>query len=142
MKKSGEEKMNGTLEKSRTLSILLVDDSTIIQDHINLLLSEIEGIEIVGRAGTVESAIEEVFSKNPDLIILDLHLRNENGLEVLAEIREKKMKTMVMVFTNYPYPSYRKACFQAGADFFFDKSLEFGEAIRVIADLKNQKNIE
>ncbi len=130
--------MESVAAKKEVLSVFLVDDSQVIQDHINLLLSELEGIEIVGRSGTVESAVDAILAEEPDVVLLDLHLRGENGLEVLHEIRSKKIETIVIVFTNYPYPSYRKACFKAGADFFFDKSLEFGQAIRIISDLRRR----
>ena len=42
---------------------------------------------------------------------------------------------VVIIFTNYPYPQYRKKCMEAGADFFFDKSMEFEKIPEVLGQL-------
>ena len=46
----------------------------------------------------------------------------------------------VIVLTNYAYPQYREKCMAFGADFFFDKSTEFDEAIEVIKAMSAERN--
>jgi len=46
---------------------------------------------------------------------------------------------VVIVFTNYPYPQYRRKCIDAGADFFFDKSTEFDKVTEVLKQLSQNQ---
>jgi DNA-binding NarL/FixJ family response regulator len=61
-----------------------------------------------------------------------------SGIDVLSKIKKDRSAPMVIVLTNYPYPQYRKKCMDCGADFFFDKSTEFGKVIEVIESMAGQ----
>ena len=59
-----------------------------------------------------------------------------SGIDVLENLKRKKLKLITVVLTNFNYPQYRKKCLQLGARFFFDKSTEFakvGEVLRRLA---------
>jgi DNA-binding NarL/FixJ family response regulator len=82
-------------------------------------------IRIVGYAEDVPQAVESVAKLRPDVVILDIQMPGGSGIDVLETIKKNKPSPIVIMFTNYPYPQYRNKCLAAGADFFFDKSLEF-----------------
>ena len=105
--------------------LLIIDDSPILRERLITLISEIEGINVVGKAETVPGAIESIRKLKPDVIILDIRMPGGSGLDVLRSAKKDKPATVVIIFTNYPYPQYRKKCMDLGADFFFDKSSEF-----------------
>ena len=65
----------------------------------------------------------------PDVVVLDIEMPRGTGLDVLKNLRHDQSGPVVIVFTNFPYPQYRKRALAEGADFFFDKSTEF-EALR------------
>ena len=71
----------------------------------------------------------------PDVVILDIHLPGSSGIEVLEAIKKDKPAPIVIMFTNYPYPQYRKRCMDLGADFFFDKSTEHEKLTEVFKRL-------
>jgi DNA-binding NarL/FixJ family response regulator len=56
----------------------------------------------------------------------------QNGIKVLEAIKKYNQPPKVIIFTNYPYPPYRKRCKDAGADFFFDKSTEYENLIDTV----------
>ena len=58
-----------------------------------------------------------------------------NGIDVLKDLRAKKLSCRVIILTNYPYPQYRKKCEELGADYFFDKVTEIEEIPKVIEEL-------
>ena len=58
-----------------------------------------------------------------------------NGIEVLKKIRELKMKVNVWILTNYPYPQYKKRCFEAGDDYFLSKTEDFEKIDIIVSNM-------
>jgi len=117
------------------MTVFIVDDSAILRERLIGMLSELKGIEIAGQAQAPREAINSIRELNPDAVILDLRMPGGNGINVLQNIKKDKPSPIVIVFTNYPYPQYRKKCMDIGADFFFDKSTEFDKLIEVFKQL-------
>ncbi len=97
------------------------------------MLSEVPAINIVGYADNPLSATELIVKTNPDVVILDIFLSGGSGIHVLKNIRGKNVTAKVIMLTNYAQEEYRKKCFEEGADFFFDKSIEFDRVVDVIS---------
>jgi DNA-binding NarL/FixJ family response regulator len=107
------------------MRLFIADDSEILRVRLIDMLSEIEGIEIIGQAQESLDAIKSIQELNPHVVILDIRMPRINGIKVLEAIKKDDESPTVIIFTNYPYPQYRKRCMDLGADFFFDKSTEF-----------------
>ena len=114
------------------MRIFIADDSELLRVRLVDMLSEIEGIEIIGQAQDSLDAIESIERLNPHVVILDVRLPQGNGIKVLETIKKNLQSPKVIIFTNYPYPQYRKRYMDAGADFFFDKSTEFEELVDTV----------
>ena len=104
------------------------------------IISELEGVKIVGESRDTKSAIRDINKKKPDLVILDIRMPGEGGIHVLKVAKEKNPKLIVIIFTDYPYPQYRTKCLESGADFFFDKSTETEKMIESVKKLAKQAN--
>lgn len=124
-----------TLEQTRTINVLIVDDSEIVRDRLTSMLTEVSSINIIGYADNPLAATESIIRTKPDVVILDIFLTGGSGIHVLKNIRGKKITSKVIMLTNYAQDEYRKKCFEEGADFFFDKSIEFDRVIDVIQKL-------
>lgn len=114
------------------MRIFIADDSEILRVRLVDMLSEIEGIEIIGQAQDSLDAIESIEKLNPHVVILDIRMPQKNGIKVLEAIKKNNQPPKVIIFTNYPYPQYRKRYMDAGADFFFNKSTEFEKLIDTV----------
>ena len=117
------------------MRIFIADDSELLRVRLVDMLSEIEGIEIIGQAQDSLDAIESIERLNPHVVILDVRMPQGNGIKVLEEIKKNLQSPKVIIFTNYPYPQYRKRYMDAGADFFFNKSTEFEELVDTVKHL-------
>jgi len=125
------------------MKILIVDDSKIVCDGLKQMLINIADVEIVDQAHNAADALRSISEANPDVVILDIRLPDKSGIDVLKDIRDKKLPIRVVMLTNYPYPQYRKKCEEMGADYFFDKVAEIDEIPRVIEELtKHELNRE
>jgi DNA-binding NarL/FixJ family response regulator len=114
------------------MRLFIADDSEILRVRLVDMLSEIEGIEIIGQAQESLEAIESIQKLDPHVVILDIRMPQVNGIQVLKAIKKNNHHLKVIIFTNYPYPQYRKRCTDLGADFFFDKSSEFEKLIDTV----------
>ncbi|MCH7732854.1 MAG: response regulator transcription factor [Candidatus Marinimicrobia bacterium] len=124
------------------MNILLVDDSDIIRQAISNILSKVEGIASIREVSNVKKALILINDYRPDVVIMDIHLRSGNGLNILKFIKEKFSNIMVIILTNDALPEYRKICDDFGADYFFDKSSEFEKIVDVINKTKNTNNTQ
>lgn len=107
------------------MNVFIADDSSVLIDRLSDLVREVPGVNLVGSAGEAAEAGRAILEAHPDVVILDLQLKNGNGIEVLDAVKSIHPDMIVIVLTNYPYPQYRRKCMAAGADFFLDKSSEF-----------------
>ncbi len=121
------------------MKVLIVDDSKIVCNGLQQMLINIADVEIVGQAHNAQDAIQSISESNPDVVILDIRMPGKSGIEVLKDIRDKKLPIRVIMLTNYPYPQYRKKCEELGADYFFDKVTEIEEISNVIEELAKNK---
>jgi DNA-binding NarL/FixJ family response regulator len=108
-----------------TLMVFLVEDSPVIRARLAATIRAIDGAELVGEAGTVLGAIDGIRSTHPSAVILDLQLEDGSGLDVLKAVRACAPALHVAVLTNYATDQHRRACMDAGAEFFLDKSSDF-----------------
>ena len=121
------------------MRVLIVDDSKIMCDGLQQMLINIADVEIVGQVNNGKDAIATISESKPDVVILDIRLPGLSGIDVLKDIRNKKLPIRVIMLTNYTYPQYRKKCKELGADYFFDKVAEIEEIPNVIAELAKDK---
>jgi PAS domain S-box-containing protein len=105
--------------------ILVVDDSAIVRQRIRRLLSDVSGARVVGEAETAADALDAIERLRPDAIILDLRLREGSGLDVLAALRERSPRPLVVVLTNSEDAEYRARCAALGVAQYLDKSRDF-----------------
>ena len=117
------------------MKVLIADDSALVRERLMTMLSELNGIEIISEARDGQEALDTIQTLCPDVVILDIRMPKGNGIDVLKYIDKNKPSCMVIMLTNYPYPQYREACMEAGADFFFDKSTQFDMIPKVLEQL-------
>ena len=103
------------------MRFFIVDDSKIVCDGLQQMLINIADVEIVGQSNNAQDAIASISEANPDVVILDIRLPGRSGMDVLKDIRDKKLPIRVIMLTNYPYPQYRKKCEELGLIIFLIK---------------------
>lgn len=81
--------------------ILVVDDHDVVRQGVRLILCSHPEWGVVGEAEDGFDALAKIESLDPDLVILDISMPRKDGLEVLAELSEKKVHSRVLVLTAY-----------------------------------------
>lgn len=104
------------------MKVFIADSNEIVYQRLTRLVSGISGNQIVSRSEIQENILESIQETMPDLAILDLEVEKGKGIEILSKLKQKHSQMVVIVLSNFPSKPFRKACVQAGADFFLDKS--------------------
>jgi DNA-binding NarL/FixJ family response regulator len=123
------------------LRLFVVEDSP----HFRAVLSEelqVPGeVEIVGFAESEAESIKALSETSVDAAIVDLKLKHGSGLGILKYFSQagNKERPRLIVFTNHPFPELKLHCLKLGADYFFDKSIEYEALRKTINDLSQAK---
>ncbi len=114
------------------LKVFLADGSALVRERLAELISEIEGVEVVGQAEDAHQSLEAIQRLRPDVVTLDIRMPGGSGIQVLEAIKKSTADPVVIVLTAFPYPQYRQKCLAAGAEYFFDKAAEFEQVAEVL----------
>jgi DNA-binding NarL/FixJ family response regulator len=120
------------------MTVLIADDSDALVRRLVGLLADVDGLEVIGRAGTVPEVSRAIRTLKPDVVILDLQMPGGSGIDVLEGLQQDgatPVVPVVIVLTNHAGPQYRKKCLKSGARFFMDKSSEFERVGAVLSSL-------
>ena len=85
----------------KTIRTLIADDHDIFLDGLEQALSEVDGVEVIGRAARGTDVIYKLETMSVDLLILDINLPQKNGIEILVYIQKARLDTKVLVLSYY-----------------------------------------
>ncbi len=114
------------------LRVFVVEDMDALRYLMVKRLNEIGNVHVIGEAWDVASALDGIARVSPDVVILDLRLRDGSGFSVLQEIKCQPVPPRVVVFTSYTEDPFRRKCLELGADSFLDKIQQSEELYRLI----------
>ncbi|GAC1321091.1 MAG: hypothetical protein NVS3B11_15860 [Collimonas sp.] len=111
------------------LRIFLVEDSVAVRDLMIDTLQEIPGVIFAGFAEEEADALKKIDAESFDVLILDIELRQGNGMSLLRTLAEshKPLNSLKIIFSNNVSNAFRRAGEKYGVRFFFDKSSEFAK---------------
>ncbi|MES2372771.1 MAG: response regulator [Bacteroidota bacterium] len=108
------------------LKVLLIDDTVMILQRLQSLLSEVKQVSRTESATSAEEALVLMDGYHPDVMVLDINMPGMGGIEMLRKLSVKQMiKPVVIMLTNNTFAGYRDECMRLGADYFLDKSRDF-----------------
>ena len=115
------------------MNILIVDDHAIFREGLKRILSDEFKAATFGEAGNATEALERVWKKKWDLVLLDITMHGRTGVDVLKEIRNSASHLPVLILSGHPEEQYAVRVLRAGASGYLTKesaSRELCNAIR------------
>lgn len=109
-------------EVSKRISVLVVDDHTVVRDGIRAVLALQRDIQVVGEAVNGQEALEKTAALKPDVVLMDIVMPVMNGLEATREVCRECEGTKVLVLTQYDDEENIQASRDAGALGFIPKA--------------------
>ncbi len=118
--------------------VFVIEDSPILLERIAEAIADQPSLVLVGTADTEKDALIKIKALKPEALVVDIKLREGNGLNVLAQLKfafSDEERPKIVVFTNYPRQEYLRNSKQLGADYFLDKSTQFSDLPRILIGL-------
>jgi two-component system, NarL family, response regulator NreC len=117
------------------ISAVVVDDHAVVRSGIMLLLDREDDIEVVGEAGNAKDAIFRARALKPNVILLDVVMPGESGIEVLPKLLKESPETKVLVLSMQDDPRYVREAFAAGAAGYVLKEAADEEVVSAVREI-------
>ena len=119
----------------RPIGVLLVDDHPLVRDGLVARFEDTDDIEVVGQAGDAAEALRQVAAARPDVVLMDIGMRDVSGIELTAQLIERDPSQIVLILSMYDGTEYVQRAMAAGARGYVLKdspSSEILSAIRTV----------
>ncbi len=115
------------------IRVLLVDDHEIVRLGLMTLINDQENMEVVGEAGTASEALRAVQELQPQVVLMDVRLPGEGGIEAARQITERYPETKVVMLTSFADDELVVRAIRAGAVGYVLKQVGNEELLRAIS---------
>jgi DNA-binding LytR/AlgR family response regulator len=125
------------------LKTLIVDDEPVARKVLREELESLSGVEVIGEADNGAAALDQIASRRPDLVLLDLQMPEMGGFEVIRKIRHGAHMPVIVIVTAYD--KYALQAFEAGAIDYLLKPVgqdRLAEAIEKARRITGQEAVE
>jgi DNA-binding NarL/FixJ family response regulator len=100
---------------SEPIRVLIVDDHKIIRDGLRDLIASRDGMTVVGDAGNSADALQAVVTERPNVIVLDLDLADESGLDLIPQLQSADEDIAIVILTGVRDVEKRDKAMELGA---------------------------
>ncbi len=119
-----------------TIRLLLADDHRMMREGLRKLLETHGGFEVIGEAENGRDAVAQTRALRPDIVVMDLGMKELNGVEATRQVRAELPRVGVVVLSTYAQEDYVLSALEAGASAYVLKisaHQELVEAIQAVA---------
>lgn len=123
------------MDSSRTTRILIVDDHPVMREGLEGLLAQHSDLQVCGQADSISKALQEIDRTQPDVIVLDLTLGAEDGVDLIVHLRERNSQARILVLSMHDELLYAERLLSMGVQGYIMKqeaSTEFLRALRKV----------
>jgi two-component system invasion response regulator UvrY len=115
------------------IRVLIVDDHAILRAGVREMLADEEDLQVVGEAGSAEEALQLINNGTEvDVVILDVTLPGQSGIELLKTLRRDRPELQILVLSMHPERSFAVRLMRAGANGYVPKMIVPEELVRAV----------
>jgi two-component system response regulator NreC len=115
--------------------VLIVDDHAVVRAGLTMLVNAENDLEVVGEAGSAPDAIFEARTTKPEVVLMDVMMPEQSGLEVVPQVLHEHPETKVLVLSMQDDPRYVREAFEAGASGYVLKEAADAELVAAIREV-------
>jgi two-component system response regulator NreC len=117
------------------IRVVIVDDHAVVRSGLRLLLEGERDLEVVGEAGNTRDAVFEARAQKPDVILLDVVMPGESGIEAIPKLLHEAPEAKILMLSMQDDPSYVREAFAGGAHGYVLKEAVDAEVVAAIRDV-------
>lgn len=121
---------------AKTCRVLVVDDHPTVCEGLSHRINAQADMSVCGVAADGKEAIENIPKVQPHLVIVDISLKNSNGLDLVKELAARHPGIRVLVHSMYDETIYADRCLRAGAQGYLNKESDPNEVINAIREIR------
>jgi DNA-binding NarL/FixJ family response regulator len=114
------------------IRVAVIDDHTLVREALARLIDGAAGIEVIGSGGTGADARTLLDEHAPDVLLLDLSLAYENGLDLIPSLCARSPGTRILILSMHAEPEYAQRAQALGASGLISKSCALSELLEAI----------
>ncbi|MDB6105273.1 MAG: two component transcriptional regulator, LuxR family [Gammaproteobacteria bacterium] len=117
---------------SGRVTVAIVDDHPLVREGLAARIAAQPDMEVCGEAADIESALELIVTKRPSLVIVDIALRNGNGIDLIKRIVAAGVNTRMLVVSAYDESLFAERALRAGALGYINKQELQGQVVEAL----------
>ena len=118
-----------------SIRVLIVDDHAVFRAGLKLLIDAEHDLEAVGEAGNARDAVFQARALKPDVILMDVVMPDQSGLDVVPTLLHERPETKVLVLSMQDDPQYVRQAFASGASGYVLKEAADTEVVAAIREV-------
>jgi DNA-binding NarL/FixJ family response regulator len=118
-----------------SVRVLIVDDHAVVRAGLKMLVDAEDDLEAVGEAGTAREAIFEARTTKPDVVLMDVMMPEQSGIEAVPQLLHEHPDAKVLVLSMQDDPRYVREAFEAGASGYVLKEAADAELVAAIREV-------
>ncbi|WP_263217466.1 response regulator [Pseudomonas atacamensis] len=122
-----------------TCNLLLVDDHSLIRAGVRALVLDIPGYAVIGEASDGSQLLEMVEQLSPDIVLLDISMRETGGLEALQRLKRVRPQSKVLILSMHTDPALIMQALESGAHGYLLKDTTATELEHALEALRNSE---
>ena len=119
----------------RNTSIVIIEDDEVLRNAYTMLINDIEGFHVVNSYGCFESAEKSIINDNPAVVMLDIELPGQSGIEAIPWIKKKLPKSYIIMLTVYESEEQIFNALSNGASGYLTKNSPIAKIIDSIKEV-------
>ncbi|MGE5488660.1 MAG: response regulator [bacterium] len=123
------------------ITVLLVDDHSLVRRGFRRMLEDDPDIRVVGEAGNGREAIDAALQLEPRVIVMDMAMPEMDGVEATREIRKRMPNACVLIVSMYSQENYVRKALEAGAQGYILKNADEVDLAAAIREVANGKQV-
>jgi two-component system, NarL family, response regulator LiaR len=122
-----------------TIHILIVDDYAVVREGLRAFVTTEPDMVVIGEAADRETAVQQCLDLQPDVVVMDLALPNNEGIDAIQAIKQQYPQIDILVLTNFAEEERVLAAMKAGAQGYMLKDATTKDIVQAIRDVHQGK---
>ncbi len=123
-----------------SIRVLIVDDHAVFRAGLKMLIDAEPDLEAVGEAGTARDSVFQARSLKPDVILMDVVMPDQNGIDIVPTLLHERPETKILVLSMQDDPQYVRQAFANGASGYILKEAADTEVVAAIREVAQGHN--